>query len=837
MNFATTDALGELAYRGSHSAPLVVVSLAIAILAAYASISHVDLIRNTTARAARIGWQINGAIAMGVGVWTMHFIGMVAFQLPLEIEYHLGITMASVLPAIAAGYVALQVLRAPCVSVQAIALGGSLMGVGIGAMHYIGMSGMIVDADMLHQPALFALSIAVAIIMASMALAIPRLLDRFLENGERYQPTLFKLGSAVLMGLAISSLHYVAMSAARFVPGDGQHSSLAGLTVQPGLIAGLAVGASLFILITSTITVTLRLRIEGAQLDADILAARARQLDDRFQKIASRLPGVVYQFRLGPDGSLSFPYASHAIEDIYGVTAEQVQEDASELTNVIHPADLDGVLASIQASANDLSVWRHEYRVRHPEHGERWLQGNATPDREPDGGVLWNGFITDITDQKRTSARIHQLAFYDELTGLANRRLLEERLEHARALSARHRHYGAVLFLDLDDFKRLNDTLGHSVGDALLKTLARRLEHHVRSADTVARLGGDEFVIVLEKLGEREDLAAQQAAHMAEEVQALVTEPVQLRGHDYQCAVSIGLTVFLGDEHTHEELLRRADAAMYQAKAAGFNAIRFFNPTLQAEMEERFRLEADLRASMGSDHFVLHFQRQVGPDGHTVAAEALLRWHHPVRGLVAPLDFMPLAEDTGLIRPLGHWVLNEGCRQIQRWQQDPATAHLSLSVNVSAAQFHQDDFVSQIERLLEGWPIPPERLKLELTESLVLADLEDSMYKMEQIRALGIRFSMDDFGTGYSSMAYLSRLPFDEVKIDKAFVQAAGQSGHGRDRVIIEAIINLAQSLDMRVVAEGVETAEQFELLAEIECHYFQGYYFGRPGPATAIMG
>lgn len=837
MDFASPNAIEELAYSGRHSAPLVLVSLAIVVLAAYASISHVDLIRNTARQTARIAWQINGAIAMGLGVWTMHFTGMVAFQLPLDIEYHLGITMASVLPAIAASYVALQVLRAPRASVQAIVLGGSLMGIGIGAMHYIGMSGMVVDADMVYQPALFFLSIAVAVVMASTALGIPRLLARFMNQRERYQPTLFKAGSAVLMGLAISSLHYVAMAAARFVPGEGHHPGLPGLVVQPGLIAGLAVGASLFILITSTITVTLRQRIEGARLDAEILAARARQLDDRFQKIASRLPGVVYQFRMTPEGALSFPYASEAIDEIYGVTAEQVREDASALTRIIHPSDLDGVLATIQTSASDLSIWRHEYRVIHPRHGERWLQGNAAPEREPDGSVLWYGFITDITDQRRSQARIHQLAFYDELTGLPNRRLLEDRMNRARALSARHGQYGAVLFLDLDDFKRLNDTLGHSAGDTLLATLAERLEQRVRGADTVARLGGDEFVVVLDELGEREDVAAQRAGHMAEEIQALVTEPVRLRQHEHHCAASIGITLFLGEDESREELLRRADAAMYQAKAAGRHSIRFFNPQLQAGMEERFRLEADLRASIGSDHFSLQFQRQVDDQGRLAGAEALLRWQHPRRGAVPPMHFVPLAEDTGLILPLGNWVLEEGCRQIQRWQEDPRSAALSLSVNVSARQFHQDDFVQRVRGVLEAFPIPAGLLKLELTESMVLEDIEDSIHKMEEIRAMGIRFSMDDFGTGYSSMAYLSRLPFEEVKIDKAFVQAAGRAEHQRDRIIVEAIIALAHNLQMKVVAEGVETAEQVALLKELGCQYFQGYHYGRPGAAHDIVG
>ncbi|MFN2348754.1 MAG: EAL domain-containing protein [Thioalkalivibrio sp.] len=836
MEFASTSTIVNLAYIGSYSGPLVVLSLTIAILAAFASISHVDLIRATRSRLARIGWQVNGAVALGVGVWTMHFTGMVAFELPMAIEYHLVITLLSVLPAIAAGYVALQVIRDPHPTMREIVLGGGLMGLGIGAMHYTGMMGMVVEADMVYRPSLFFLSIVVAVAMASLALAVPRLMGGFMEQRGLYQPTLFKLASAVLMGLAISSLHYVAMGATRFMPGDGHTVSLPGPVFEPGLIAGLAVGASLFILITSTLTVTLRHRIEASLLEAERSARRAQKLDDRFQKIASRLPGVVYQFRMTPDGRQSMPYASEAMEDIYGVPADQAREDVSRLFAFTHPSDLEALQESIRASAADLSVWRHEYRIMHPTRGERWMQGNATPEREPDGAVLWNGFITDITEQRGTQERIHQLVFYDELTGLPNRRLLEDRMNRAQASSERHGQYGAVLFLDLDDFKRLNDTLGHSVGDMLLRTLAQKLDRRVRDADTIARLGGDEFVIILERIALEEDVAAQRAGHIAEAIQTILTEPVRLANHDHRCAASIGITLFFGEKETREELLRRADAAMYQAKAAGHNSIRFFNPELQTDMEERFRLEADLRASIGQDQFVLHYQRQVNQRGEVAGAEALLRWHHPTRGLVAPVEFIPLAEETGLILPLGHWVLEEGCRQIQKWQQDEKTSRLTLSVNVSARQFYQEDFVEQVGALLRDYPVPSDRLKMELTESLVLADIEDSMHKMEQLRNMGIRFSMDDFGTGYSSMAYLSRLPFAEVKIDKSFVQAAAQPGRHRDRIIIESIVALARNLDMRVVAEGVETSEQLTFLKDLGCEYFQGYYFGRPGTAERTV-
>jgi len=835
VEMVNTEMTGVLGYQGSYSGPLVILSLIIAIMAAFASISHVDLMRSTASRAIRLGWHLNGAVCLGIGVWTMHFTGMVAFQLPLPVQYHMTITLVSVLPAILAAYIALDVLQRTAPSGRAILLGGTFMGLGIGAMHYLGMTGMVLDANMAYQPALVLLSVIVAVVMSSLALAVPRPLGTFMVQRGLHQPLLFKLSSAVFMGLAISSLHYVAMAATRFVPGEGHSIPLPGPNLAPNLIAGLAIGASLFILITSTLTVTLRHRIEAARLEAKVSRGKALELDNRFNKIASRLPGVVYQFRRGPDGSLSFPYASEAMRDIYGVTPESVQNDANVLMEIIHPDDLGGVFESIEESAKSLSVWRHEYRVNHPELGLRWLQGNAMPEAGYDGSILWNGFITDVTDRKQSEEKIHQLAFYDDLTGLPNRRLLEERMGVAQSISKRHGCYGAILFLDLDDFKRLNDTLGHSVGDELLKTLGHKLDNRLRQSDTVARLGGDEFVIILNEIGQNENDAAQKAGLFAEDIQAEITEPLHLSGHDYLCSASIGITLFLAKQDSREELLRRADTAMYQAKATGRNSIRFYNPTLQATMEKRFRLEADLRNAIGSDAFFLVYQNQVDKQGTTVGVEALLRWHHQEKGTVSPNDFIPVAEDTGLILPLGHWVLAEACRQLREWQShETCRAHV-ISINVSAKQFHQKDFVYQVQKAVDDHEISPDLLKLELTESLVLEDIEHSTRKMKQLRALGFQLSMDDFGTGYSSMAYLSRLPFDEVKIDKSFVQSAGHDHAQRDWVIIEGIIGLAKNLGIRVVAEGVESEAQHAFLVHLGCRYFQGYFFGRPKEAEAF--
>lgn len=829
LNFTGADTPVHAALSGQYSIALVVLSILIAVLAAYASFSHVDLMRSARTRLTRIVWHVSGAVAMGVGVWTMHFTGMVAFRMPVEISYDLNLTLTSVLPAILAGFVTLNIISQDQPAVSSVAIGGLLMGAGIGAMHYTGMGAMVTSSDIHYNPWLFTSSIGIAVLLATLALATPRLLPKVIED-----ETTTRLASALLMGLAISGMHYVAMGATVFLPGD--HPQLVASTVMDQtLLASLAVLASLIILGTSTTTAIMRNRLQMAELETERSEATQKHMRDRFRKIVSRLPGMVYQFRLGPDGTMSFPYASNAIRDIYGVEPEAVQQDAMRLTKVIHSDDLDGVFASIRESAETLKPWQHEYRVRKPDRSIRWLQGNALPEREPDGSILWNGFIMDVTERRKSEDIIHQLAFYDALTGLPNRRLLLDRLQLARVSSRVSLKHGALLFIDLDDFKRLNDTLGHSTGDRLLKVLAQRLRSRLVGTDTVARLGGDEFVVILENLDIEEHTAAIEAERMAEKLRATMTQSVQLGETIYRCTASIGICLFTGERESTEELLRRADVAMYQAKTAGRNAIHFFDPSIHAAIEARFRLEAEFRAALDNSELLLFYQAQVNRRGEPCGAEALVRWQHPSRGLLGPAAFINMAEETGLIAPMGDTVLRAACQQLSLWGEQEAADTLSLAVNISARQFHQPDFVNRILTMVDETGANPRLLKLELTESLILTDLDDSVTKMRALRAAGIRFAMDDFGTGYSSLAYLSRLPFDEVKIDQAFIRQAQLDTEGADRSIVEAIIGLTHSLGMRVVAEGVETPVQREFLLSRRCDVFQGYLFSHPEPVTAF--
>ncbi len=435
--------------------------------------------------------------------------------------------------------------------------------------------------------------------------------------------------------------------------------------------------------------------------------------------------------------------------------------------------------------------------------------------------------FTDIGERKAAEQRIHDLAFFDPLTGLPNRRLLLDRLEQALLASERSEQYGALLFIDLDNFKSLNDTHGHDMGDLLLCEVARRLEDCVRSSDTVARLGGDEFVVMMETLGENPLQAAADAEMVGAKILESLNRDYDLNGKIHHSSPSIGITLFLGQTTSIDVLLKQADLAMYQSKAAGRNAMRFFDPAMQTAVNARSELEDDLRQALKHRQFILHYQPQVDTTGRMTGAEALLRWQHPQHGLVLPGEFIGLAEDSGLILPIGEWVLDTACARLAQWGRYPDTADLSLAVNVSARQFRQPQFVDQVLDALRRHGADPHRLKIELTESLLLDDIEATVVKMTTLKAAGVSFSLDDFGTGYSSLAYLKRLPLDQLKIDRSFVRDVLVDPN--DAAIARTIVALGQSLGLNVIAEGVETEEQRAFLAQHNCHAYQGNLFGVP--------
>ncbi|MBC7918947.1 MAG: PAS domain S-box protein, partial [Rhodoferax sp.] len=538
-----------------------------------------------------------------------------------------------------------------------------------------------------------------------------------------------------------------------------------------------------------------------------VVTINAQGMVESFNKAASSVFGYTPEEVIGCSASMFLAEPEHRSDPNYlPYRFDEIAQGKSSIARAVEVARKDGSLFPIHLSMSRI-------------HRE--------------GQAILIAIVRDITQQRQDEEEIRRLAFYDSLTGLPNRRLLMDHLKQAMATSARSGKHGALMFLDLDHFKLLNDTQGHDVGDLLLQQVSNRLQSCVRDGDTVARLGGDEFVVLLEALSPHSHEAATQAEAIASKLLETFVTAFDLNGQQHLCTTSIGIVVFLGDHETMDDLLKKADLAMYQGKSAGRNTARFFDPAMQAAVAAHDALEKDLRRGLAEREFVLHYQIQVTREGKSIGAEALVRWNHPERGLVTPFHFIAMAEQTGLILPLGQWVLETACAQLVVWATQAATAHWTLAVNVSASQFAQASFVANVADALKHSGADPNRLKLELTESLLVHDVEDVIVKMTALKNIGVGFSLDDFGTGYSSLSYLKRLPLDQLKIDQSFVRDV--LTEPSDAVIARTIVALGHSLGLTVIAEGVETEGQRDFLAEMGCDAFQGYYFGRPAAADTL--
>jgi diguanylate cyclase (GGDEF)-like protein len=671
---------------GSYSYWLVLLSVVVAIFASYTALDLSTRITVSTGRSARL-WLIGGAFSMGVGIWSMHFIGMLAFRLPIPMGYDVPITLLSLLIAVVVSYFALHTVTRSTVSNKNLLVGGGLMGLGIGAMHYTGMAAMQMSPPIRYDPLLFAASIAIAIVASLAALWIAfnlRANDAWMMYA--------KLGSAVIMGFAITGMHYTGMAAARFAP---DAVCPAGARLDNSWMAG-TIAAFTFIILCVTLGLSL--------YDARVATGTAR------------------------------------------------------------------MAASLQEANEELQ----------------------------------------------------RMALRDGLTKLPNRILLEDRLGQAIVHAQRSRSVCAVLFVDLDRFKAVNDTLGHFVGDELLKGVAGRLLAAVRVADTVSRLGGDEFVVLLGEISQADD-----AARTAGKILATFAQPFQILGHELLVTPSIGISLFPFHGKDVRELITKADAAMYSVKKSGRNNFQFFSEENTAFFPDRLQMEKELRQALARRQLELHYQPRITvAEGKVTGMEALLRWRHPVKGIIMPDDFIPLAEDTGLILPIGDWVLQEACRQNKAWQ-DMGMPPLRVAVNISALQFQQKGLLECIAQALKKSGLAPGYLEVEITESVVMQKASEAIGTLQQLARMGVHISIDDFGTGYSSLSYLKRFPLHTLKIDSSFIRDL--STNQDDATIVLAIVAMAHNLRLRVVAEGVESKDQLRLLHAMGTDEYQGYYHSKP--------
>ncbi len=560
---------------------------------------------------------------------------------------------------------------------------------------------------------------------------------------------------------------------------------------------------------------------------------RRLALQDRYSKIASIMSGCLLQLRGRTDGTFHMPYASIGLYHMFGIRPEEVAEDSTVFRNLIHRGDYERIEKAMKHSHDTLTPFQQEYRLCLADGTEKWVLAHSVPEREVDGSTLWHGYMVDVSDRKRSEARIHELAYFDALTNLPNRVTLRERLQ--RTLAPGERKGGsALLFVDLDHFKVLNDTKGHHVGDLLLCEVAKRICDGLAVEDFVARLGGDEFVILLSGLSEDVNEAEAQVRAKGEDVLSAIDQPFWFGEDMFQTTASIGVVLLSDSDNDADEVLKHADLALYKAKTAGRGILRFFETKMQIEATDRLVFTSELRKAHKEGGLLLHYQPLVTESGRCIGAECLLRWNHPTRGLISAGEFITLAERSGFMGSIDTWVLKAACATLKVWENNPLTRDLQLSVNVSARELGRIDFVEVVESALAESGARPDRLTLELTEHVMLDDFEAVNAVMQSLQALGLHFALDDFGTGYSSLSYLKRLPIDTLKIDRSFVRDIERNES--DREIVQTILNIARSLKISVVAEGVETEMQAVLLRQLGCHTFQGYLFGKPMPEDAFL-
>ena len=801
---------------------LIVLSVLVATFGVFAALSHVENMRESTGKVAFF-LMCCGAGTLGVAIWSMHFIGMLAFHLPIRIAYDISLMALSIVPAMAGTLAAFLLVQNPKLTLDRIAIAGIVMGLGISAMHYTGMAALKMQPAISYDPVLFFLSVFIAIIASIGALLI-------VFSGSEKGPLALKqqVSGAIVMGFAITAMHYTAMAGASF--SADSFCTIEGLGIDTTLLVFI-VTTLVLVLFTGSFAISAYRRsvvLEKLRIAHSRLTLHGQELatvEDKLSGILDFMPIVVWS--VSPTHELL--YINPAANVIYGRSVEDFNADPALWRNIVHPDDRLRVMQWLVQvlAAEPLTL---KYRIVRPDGEIRWLEDRARTVRDAEGRPLrLDGVATDISERKASDERIEYLANYDALTNLPNRNLLMNRL-HQGLIRARRAHGKlGLLFLDIDRFKNINDSFGHPFGDSLLKEFARRLKLTLRDGDTVARLGGDEFVIILGDIRE-----AGNAAHLAMRVLKAFSQSVFAGERELHVTTSIGVSVYPDDGDEADLLLKHADVAMLRAKKEqGGNCFQCYTLEMGAKALEKVKLEHALHQALQNKEFLLHYQPQIDlKSGRIISIEALIRWNHPEMGSIPPGRFIQLAEETGLIIPIGEWVLKTACAQVSAWRKEGF--QLNVAVNVSGRQLKQKNMPLMVQSILASNGLDPSCLELELTESMLMNDSEATILILNQLKEIGIKMSIDDFGTGFSSLSYLTRFPVDIIKIDQSFIADLDKKPEAGS--IILTVIALAKSLALRTVAEGVETVEQLDFLHANACDAMQGYYFSMPLPSNEVI-
>ncbi|WP_053057803.1 EAL domain-containing protein [Rubrobacter aplysinae] len=790
---------------------LILLSYLVACVASYTALDLADRVIKTRHPGIRRIWLASGAFAMGVGIWSMHFTGMLAFDMEMSVSYGWPLTLLSMLVAILAACFALFIVSRENFGRHNLLLGGSVMGVGIVSMHYIGMGAMRMPATLSYSPSLVGLSVLIAVAASLAALYLASRFSRGTVRASRL--ILFKLASGAIMGGAIVGMHYTGMWAAIFTPTGGSASEGASQ-----VLLGTAIGVVTLIILGIALIASMVDR--RFALQAEYLEASER----RYESLFEHNPDAVFVMDL--EGS--FTSVNRSAVELFGYTEDELLRSRGK--DFVVPESLEELRECFDSTVRG-EPQNFEAAIFTKDGRRVQLNFTYTPMilEESIRGVY--GIGKDVTKRKELETELERQATSDPLTALPNRTLFMDRMRQALGRASRSEYLLAVLFLDLDNFKYVNDSLGHEVGDRLLIEVSRRLRDSLRETDTAARIGGDEFAVLLEQL---EDEAG--AVRVARRISESLSEPIFIDGRELPASFSIGITLGGSGGEDREELLGDADTAMYRAKQKGKNRYEMFQPELKDEARTRLELENDLRYAIDNDQLTVHYQPKVWvEDGSINEVEALVRWERPGHGTVSPAEFIPVAEESGLIKPLGRQVLEEACRQTKAWQERYGWEELTICVNVSPQQFSDAVVVEDVSRALRSTGISPQAVTLEVTESMVMEDTESNMGTLQALKGLGIGISIDDFGKGYSSMTQLKGLPVDTLKIDRAFIDGLEHSSGSI--AITNTIITLGRDLGLKVVAEGVETVEQLSNLQELGCDLAQGFYFSRPLPDPEMAG